>query len=224
VRFAIFSDIHDNARGLTRTLADAEQQGADRLICLGDVGRTPALFEELQRRNVACLCGNWEVSGFRRLPDALRTWVGAWPATRRQGQVIVCHATPDMDADDTTETIAANLAQRGGWMAVFPRLHRNEQAVWNALAVLEEQNARAAFHGHTHVQHVWAWQADGHERRRLRAFSEPTDFGLEPGPANAPSRYLIGVGSAGEPQDGAQLRYALYDDATGIVTLRRLDP
>jgi hypothetical protein len=45
---------------------------------------------------------------------------------------------------------------------------------------------------------------------------------LEPGLPTAPNRYLIGVGSAGAPDDGPQLRYAIYDETTAQVWLRRL--
>jgi len=39
---------------------------------------------------------------------------------------------------------------------------------------------------------------------------------------DAPTRYLIGVGSAGQPDDGPALRYTVYDDGTNVVTLRKL--
>lgn len=236
--FAIFSDIHDNWTGLRRTLADAERAGADRLVFLGDAGRDPGLVAELRRRDVLCTCGNWEVSGVRRFPPALADWVSQWPAVIAQGQTLFCHATPDMPPDmppdipdipdlpsgaQTTIDLQQLVLGGMGWSALFPRLQHNEEAVWRALAVLEERDLRVAFHGHTHVQQVWAWSVGSGDRRRLRAFTEPAQFALEAGPPHAPVRYLIGVGSAGAPQDGLQLRYVLYDDATHAVTLRRLD-
>jgi hypothetical protein len=101
-----------------------------------------------------------------------------------------------------------------GWGQLFPRLHNNEEARWSALAALESKNQRAAFHGHTHIQQVWACQGG-----RWRSFDGPTEFRLEAGTAEQPNRYLIGVGSAGAPQDGRALRYALYDDGDKSVQL-----
>ena len=37
MKYAILSDIHANAEALRRVLADAAQNGADRIVCLGDV-------------------------------------------------------------------------------------------------------------------------------------------------------------------------------------------
>lgn len=223
MRFAIFSDLHDNIAGFHHVLADVESQRADQLIFLGDAGRAVQIFVELQQRGVTCLFGNWEVSGLRRLPGQLAAWVGAWPATVQLGQAIFCHATPDMPATAlTTSAAVQHMAGGIGWATLFPRLNRNEQARWAALAALENADLRVAFHGHTHVQEVWVWQADKAGKRQLRALTAPVEFTLERGPDHAPTRYLIGIGSAGQPDDGPQLCYALYDDKTNTVTLRKL--
>ncbi len=75
-----------------------------------------------------------------------------------------------------------------------------------------------AFHGHTHVQQAWSYID-----RRWQQTNGPAEFALECGTESDPARYLIGVGSAGEPQDGRALRYALYDDSAECVALVALD-
>lgn len=218
MRFAIFSDLHDNGPALTRVLRDAERQQADAWICLGDVGHNPTLYRELQGRCSRCTFGNWEVSGLRRLPADVATWVRDWPARLPLGQVVCCHATPDMPEEATTTAAAARYMAGGvGWSQLFPRLHRDEEARWRAFAALEEGGWCAAFHGHTHIQLAWIWERNG--RQRLRSIAGPAELTLD---AQGPTRYLIGVGSAGRPQDGPQLRYALYDDESGLVLLRSL--
>jgi predicted phosphodiesterase len=223
MRFAIFSDLHDNDAGLAAVLADAAQWQVDRFVYLGDVGRDPHLFLALQERGIACTFGNWEVSGWQRLPSSLATWVGDWPALIRRPQAIFCHATPDMPPTVTNTAAATTYMANGlSWRALFPRLHRQEAARWEAFAVLETAGVQVAFHGHTHIQEVWAWTDDGNRQRRLRTFREPIAFLLEQGLPTAPNRYLIGVGSAGAPDDGPFLRYVVYDERTGQVWLRRL--
>jgi predicted phosphodiesterase len=211
MRYAIFSDLHDNHTGLAAVLADAEQWQVDGFVYLGDVGRDPKLFLALQERQIACTFGNWEVSGWQRLPDAIAAWVGDWPAT------------PDMPAA-VTKTAAASTYMAGGvgWHTLFPRLHRQEEARWAALAMLESTALRIAFHGHTHVQEVHVWESDETGHRRLRAFRTTGEFTIERGDPAAPNRYLVGVGSAGAPDDGPGLCYALYDDVARQVLLRRL--
>ena len=228
MKYAIFSDIHDNKAALHKTLADAERRGADRLICLGDVGHDQSLFDELQQRAIPCTFGNWEVSGLSRLTADVAAWVESWPATIQEQDLIFCHATPAMPADGKSTAAVAKMLQQGAnWLDIFPRLHRNQLAVWHALAILEEDDLCAAFHGHTHVQAVWTWQVDQSaaekNKRRLNSSTHLSRFALDVGPSDAKSRYLIGVGSAGDPQDGPQLRYALYDDVSRIVELRRIE-
>lgn len=220
---AIFSDIHDNRAGLRRVLRDAERQQADRFICLGDVGHSLALYADLAGRGIECTFGNWEVSGLRQLPAPAAGWIRRWPAVIRTGSALCCHATPDLpDRVQTTDDAARFMATAARWHVLFPRLNHDELARWQALAKLQSDDLSAVFHGHTHVQEVWAWADDGTGTRQLRSFRGPADLVLDPGPAHAPSRYLIGVGSAGQPHDGPQPRYVLFDDVTGVVQLRRL--
>ena len=223
MRFAIFSDLHDNGAGLAAVLTDAAQWQVDNFVYLGDVGRDPQLFLALQERSIACTFGNWEVSGWQRLPVPLADWVRDWPALIRRPQAIFCHATPDMPPLVTsTATAEAYMRNNLSWHTLFPRLHRHEGARWEALATLEATDVQVAFHGHTHVQEVWAWADEGQGQRRLRNFREPAEFTLEPGSPTAPNRYPIGVGSAGAPDDGPQLRYVIYDETTAQVWLRQL--
>ena len=227
MRTLIFSDVHDNLTSLERLLALGKDLAADRLVCLGDVGHHPALFDLLAEHGVACVFGNWEVSGLRRMAAARAAQVAQWPATLRRETALFCHATPDMDPAHATaaSTAAAMQRQDLGWSAIFPRLDRNEDARWSALAALEAADLRVAFHGHTHVQVAWAWQpaADGRRQiRRILPAGEVTEICLAPGAPDAPARYLIGVGSIGAPDDGPWPRFAVYDEGTQAVTLHRL--
>ena len=213
MRTAIFADLHDNYTGLMAVLADAEVQKADSLVFLGDAGHKPRLLAALQVRHIPCVYGNWEVSGLRRLPTTLAEWVGAWPALLRQGDAVYCHASPEMPTTLPTTAAAADWMKPGmSWSALFPRLHQNNDALWNALAWMESNDVRVLFHGHTHVQTVWAWEL---ATNRLRARSNPTVVRLTPD-----VRVVIGVGSAGAPEDGAWPRYAIYDDNAQTVLLR----
>lgn len=216
MRTAIFADLHDNYTGLVAVLDDAAAQKVDRCICLGDAGHTPRILAALQVRQIPCVYGNWEVSGLRRLDGPLADWVGAWPALLREGDAVYCHATPDMPSTlPTTADAAAWMRPGMSWSALFPRLHQNTDAVWHALAWMEAAGVAVAFHGHTHVQMVWTWEV---APNKLRAASNLTVVRLTPA-----ARVLVGVGSAGVPEDGDTLRYAIYDDAARLVYLRRIE-
>lgn len=223
MRIAIFSDLHDNLDAFHAVLMDATRQQAERLIYLGDVGHNLLLFAELQKRQIPSVYGNWEVSGLSRLPGDIHQWVASWPATIQDENAIYAHATPDMPASAATTAAAAAYIRSGvGRIDLFPRLNSNEEARWRAFAALEEQNLRVAFHGHTHVQQIWAWETNASGERRVRQLNESTAFSLQPGPPTAPNRYLIGVGSAGLPNDGPVGRYVIYDQARQEILLRTL--
>lgn len=240
MRYAIFSDLHDSLRGLELVLADAQRRQVDRLLCLGDVGHSAKLFEALRLHEIPCLFGNWEVSGYRRLPAPLAQEVGQWPgflviesdqtapqAAANAVQACCCHATPDIPPEVQTTAAAERYMRRGlGWNKLFPRLHSDETARWNALAALETRQIPVAFHGHTHLQQLWSYGADGPVGERGRAgparwqaHTEPELYALADKESGADVRYLIGVGSAGQPMDGPHPRYAIYDAAAHTVEL-----
>lgn len=216
MRTAIFADLHDNYAALTAVLDDAAVYKVDRTIFLGDAGHSPRILAALQVRKLACVFGNWEVSGLRRWNENLAAWVGAWPAMIREHGVVYCHATPDMPAALVTASATAAWMKPGAsWSAIFPRLHQNMDAVWNALAWMETSGVTVAFHGHTHVQMVWVWETT---TNRLRSYTNLAQVRLTPG-----TRMIVGVGSAGAPEDGNAPRYALFDDVANVVILRRLE-
>lgn len=240
MKLAIFSDIHDNPDGWAKTLHDAERCHADSYISLGDVGRNPQLFYTLRDKKIPCVYGNWEVSTWPRMPRDIGQWIAEWPTSMSLSALLASanlhsndnepplieftHATPAMPPIVTqTQEMTIYLNSGHNWTHVYPRLHRNEQAVWDALGVMEEKNILATFHGHTHVQMVWQWAArQAGTKRSLTAVNGPTEFELQRGNQEEPSRYLIGVGSCGEPHDGEQLRYALLDTDTLEVELRAI--
>ncbi len=216
MRTAIFADLHDNYAGLIAVLHDAEAQRADRQIFLGDAGHKLRILAALQSRQIPCVYGNWEVTGLPRLPAQLAEWVGAWPAVLREADAVYCHASPEMPAPLPTTAAAADWFKPGmSWSAIFPRLNRNTDAVWNAFAWMESQDVTVLFHGHSHVQMTWVWEPDSNKLRSLTGLSV---LRLTPG-----VRTIVGVGSAGAPEDGSALRYVIYDDTARIVYLRRIE-
>ena len=217
----IFSDIHDNQTAFLHFLETLPAQPSSGLVCLGDVGRSPAILAELRRRDVRCTFGNWEVSGLSFLPPELASWVAGWPGVIQMDDALLCHATPDMPPEASTTQAAARYMEEQGisWRQLFPPLDRDEEARWRALAVMEAQDVRLLFHGHTHVQQAWGWGRDETGRLRLRPLPGPE---IVLGPGGDLERAIIGVGSLGAPMDGPRPRYVRYDDQAQVVTLEEL--
>ena len=216
MRYAVISDIHANDSALHHVLIDAQAQGAERIVCLGDVvGYGPLPQEALARvrgTEALVLAGNHD--------DAVSGRQGADEFIDLAGEAVKRHH-------------AALSASELDWLAALPYCGRFGEAVaahgdfvepkaFNYIETEEDaaRNFRAfdgplAFVGHTHHPELFVTGASG---RTYRLGAQ--DFVLEAG-----KRYIVNPGSVGYPRecDGTcWSSYVLYDDATHTVTFRRL--
>jgi predicted phosphodiesterase len=211
--WAFVSDVHGRGDRLARVLADIQSSDADRIIGLGDIASANALAL-LDRANAACVFGNWEASGLRGLPAPYRGWVSRWPARLGLSDFLGAHATPVWPAGLTIGGVVDYLRiHKLRWTELFPSLQRSDEARLAAFAELAAAALPVFFHGHTHVQEAW----------RLREGEAPRWIGGEQKVLHIDdgARWLVGVGSVGEPHDGPGASYALYDDQERTVTWRR---
>jgi diadenosine tetraphosphatase ApaH/serine/threonine PP2A family protein phosphatase len=216
-RLAIMSDPHANLEALRRVLADAADQGADELYCLGDaIGYGPQPQEccdLLREAGVTLLMGNHEqglinihyLRGFNQpAADALRRTremideaTYQWLVTRPKALVAhgcrMVHGTPP---DSLTEYIWRHEPDMAGVFGRYPE--------------------EFCFVGHTHDLMRFTFRPGIGASRRLPL--EPGVTTLEPG-----ARHLVNVGAVGQPRDGDnRAKYVLHDTAARTVTLRRV--
>lgn len=213
-RWAILSDVHGRGDRLGRILADSRAEGAERVLALGDIA-SPGAMSLLMHANAICAFGNWEASGLRGLPPPFRGWVAQWPAVVRQDGFLAAHASPVWPKGLAIGGVVEHLRSHGlHWSHLFPSMQHSEGHRLAAFAELDAAGTSVFLHGHTHVQEAWR-QLPGEGMERI-----PGDAGeltLQP-----PARWLIGVGSAGDPHDGPGVCYALFDSAERRLTWRRV--
>jgi predicted phosphodiesterase len=211
--YAIVSDVHGRRHKLAAVLLDAHKRGADQVISLGDVGGDHCL-SLLRAVGARAVFGNYEVSGWGRLHPEHRSWVQEWQPMLAEDSYLAVHAVPWWpEGLRTVEDFEQWLDRTGlGWRALFPYLSESEEALWRAMAELEAADKAILFHGHTHRQSIWRWQPSG-RLRRLKATTVPLEAG---------SRYCVGVGSVGLPEDGAWAAYTLYDPGAARLEQVRL--
>ena len=105
------------------------------------------------------------------------------------------------------------ILQKGiKWRVLFPYLDREKDALWQAIAKLENADRRILFHGHTHIQMAQRVGPTG----RMTRLRQPR-FTLD-----RQARFVVGVGSVGRPEDDPSPKYVLYDDETAFVQLKVL--
>jgi predicted phosphodiesterase len=211
-RIAIISDIHSNIAALEAVLKDIDAQKVDAIYCLGDVvGYGPQPVEAMTRILDVCqqgkvLLGNhdhasiYEPIGFnaaargaalwtnKQIRAGLFSWLSgkkkrwewlkALPTTITEGDVLFVHASP---RNHLEEYVLEEHTQGRSYLGEDPR------------QLLEENFAlvpKTCFVGHTHRPGVFT--AD---RCFLAAGELPDGYDVSDG------KYLINVGSVGQPRD-----------------------
>lgn len=210
--------MHGNLDALRAVLADAAAEGALKVLCLGDLvgyGAEPtACVETVDERAAALVAGNHEhgATGLMgldwfnpaaraaalwtrvRLSDDHHRYLRGLPLTAVVGDATLVHASPR---------------------------HPDE---WDYLMTEEEGfrvfgdfATRLCFVGHSHRPGMWSLGSSGpHHDESFRAW--PVRIRLEDG-----RRYLINVGSVGQPRDrDVRAAYAVWDQDERIVSIRRV--
>jgi diadenosine tetraphosphatase ApaH/serine/threonine PP2A family protein phosphatase len=213
MRYAVLSDVHANLEALRAVLADCRAD-VDGLLCLGDLvgyGADPqACIEIVAERAEFLVAGNHEhgVTGlldlgwFNRIARA----AAEWTATR-------------LDTDHRAYLAALPLAARLGEATLVHAspAHPDE---WDYLVTAEDGfetfaafDTRLCFVGHSHRAACWSVGSSGPEFRP-GAGEVTLDGGR---------RYIINVGSVGQPRDGdPRACYAIWDQEARRVAIRRV--
>jgi diadenosine tetraphosphatase ApaH/serine/threonine PP2A family protein phosphatase len=213
---AIVSDLHSNIEALRTCIGHARERGATHFACLGDcVGYgadpVPTLDLLLSLPNLLIIRGNHDEALFRdgvidvpgiretldwtsaQLTPAHRRLLGDAPYVRTLGDATYAHAS-------------AHNPQQWEYL-------RQPEQIKDCLAATD---TLVTFIGHVHVPMVFYSTAAG----TLREFNPESGV---PVPLSASCRYVINVGSVGQPRDGNNATgYVLYDSAAATVTFFRL--
>ena len=216
MKYAIISDIHANESALRHVLADAASQGADQVVCLGDVvGYGPLPRETLARARKCCavvLAGNHDdaVSGRRDADDFIDL---AGEAVIRHREALAKDELAWLTELPYACELEGAVAAHGDFTdpKAFNYIGDEQAASDNFRAT----DATLMFVGHTHVPCLFLTGQSGKVYRL-----EPQDFVLEPG-----KRYIVNPGSVGCPRENngtCQSSYVLYDTAERIVSFRFL--
>lgn len=213
MKYAIFSDVHGNLGALGHMLHHAREQGAQQYLYLGDIGYD-ACIESLRQAGTTCIFGNGEVSTWRSLSPENQAWVLSWTAMQcySEENFWVSHASPLWpQADISLQSYLDTRRQLQGFQP-FPYYLSLNDAMFLAFETLMQAPTQVLFHGHTHIQKTWVFQADN----RVMAYP-PKSFALQDDEI-----YIIGVGSVGQARDFSGLCYVLFDSDSRWVEFVRL--
>jgi diadenosine tetraphosphatase ApaH/serine/threonine PP2A family protein phosphatase len=214
VKLAILSDIHGNLEALEAVLADVDANGAGAIACLGDFvgyGASPnECLDRLRPRLEAAVVGNHDAAALGRV---------------RLGGF---HADAATTARWTVEQLTPD---HRAWLANLPysiqwRGHRlvhatpSEPEEWHyVLSAADAEiemlayRERMGFIGRSHVPGVF-----GTDGTRM-SYARGQTVRLEKG-----HRYLVNVGSVGQPRDGdARAAWMCFDEDRDALAHRRVE-
>jgi diadenosine tetraphosphatase ApaH/serine/threonine PP2A family protein phosphatase len=213
VRYAILSDVHGNLEALRAVLADCAET-ADAVLCLGDIvgyGADPAPCVELvaDRAQVVvggnhehAVVGQLDLAWFNRHARTAAEWTRARLDDDHRAWL---GALPLVGEIADATLVHASPAQPEEWDYLV--------TAEDGFAAFNHFATRWCFVGHSHVPGAWSMGSAGpeHDPRAVRLSTERG------------RRYLVNVGSVGQPRDrDPRAAYALWDAEAGWLEIRRV--
>lgn len=206
MRLAIISDIHANLEALEQVLADIEAAEADRLVCLGDIvgyGADPSACLDLVRERAdICVLGNHDAAVFSLTERAFfnpnaRLAVDWTAAQLSADDIAYLKGLPYRVSSDNFLFVHSAPRAPEQWDYVFSGMEARMYG--------RHFHERICFIGHSHVPGLYPIDAG------VRGYSHDR-------------RFLINVGSVGQPRDGDwRSSYGLLDTVAGSYENRRIE-
>ena len=214
MRLAIFSDIHGNWEALKTVLADMDRKRIDSRFCLGDcVGYGPEpeeVIREIRALKIPWVMGNHELG---LVDPSTLDWFNK---PTRTSLLITRRLLSEESLNYLKGLNYFLLDQDCRFVHGFPPASLTtylyevpDPEIRRILTALPE---RICFVGHTHDLHLVACEGQG---ITYLPFKRGV-FSLREG-----VKYLINVGSVGQPRDGNnQAKYVIWDSRTSTLELR----
>lgn len=217
MKYFIFSDIHGNLEALDVVLQQIDDFHPDRVICLGDViGYGPNPNECVQRVN--------QVAEFTIMGNHDHAVLGLTDiAYFNQYAKFAVLWTREVLIEENFATLKKYPFQKSTDDILFvhstPLYPERWDYIFNPLEgkyYLQHLKERLCFIGHSHQPVFFEQDQDG----RITYDRQP-EFSL---PVQDECKYIINVGSVGQPRDGnPKSSFCLYDAEKKVIEVKRLE-
>jgi predicted phosphodiesterase len=214
MRIAVLSDIHGNLEAFTQVLADIKKAGVDAMVCLGDnIGYGPdpeAVIQLLRKEDIPSVMGNHDLA---LADDAYLAWFNQL-AQKSLALTRVCLSQESIDycsALPMTRVVEGCLCVHGcppdsAMTYIFEPSH------YELGLIMDSLDQDICFIGHTHLLELYHY--DGREIHQ-------SPLGEEKIRLNHTDRYLVNVGSVGQPRDAdRQAKYVIYNVRERFLEVR----
>ncbi len=211
-RYAIFGDVHGNLEALNAVLESMEEEGVTHYACVGDsvgYGANPVeCVEKIRALECKVVLGNHDAgvvgkTDVRFFNSAARAAI-EWSREVTDGtSASFLSSLPYVAKTERFTLVHATLGNPELWTYIFSPIE--------AETYFPYQTDPVCFIGHTHIPCVFSTDA-------MQSFSRATTVRLNPD-----VKYLVNVGSVGQPRDGNPLSsYVIYDLAEEVLRFLRV--
>jgi len=215
MKYAVIADIHGNVEALDAVLERAEELGVDRFLCIGDVvgyNANPAeCLEKIRSLPLDVIVkGNHdeqasadtELVGFN--PQAAQAIKWTRDQLTDEQKMFLAALPYRLTVAMKLTVVHATLDMPHMWGYIFDK--------FSAEVCLGYQFTPVCFFGHTHVPLAF------------EKFGEVVGGRYEEVQLQANHKYLINVGSVGQPRDGdSRAAFVVYEPEDCLVTLHRVE-
>ncbi len=215
MKIALISDIHGNLEALTAVLIAAEQASADVIYCLGDVvgyGTDPsACLKLIDKTCRVKLIGNHEYTALGRCSTEKYTELARissdWTRNILTDEDLEMIRQFDLDySSDNTRFVHASPYEPEKWKYIL----KPDQAK-KAFDCFDEA---MCFVGHTHLPMIFTEVPNDNPKKKIGHDFEPHEE----------SRYIVNVGSVGQPRDNdPRASFVIYDNVEQEVQFCRAE-
>lgn len=214
MRYCFISDIHGNLEAFTAVLDAAAKEHVDKYICLGDVvgyGADPSRCIEMVRslKPDALIAGNheWGVLDLFDINyfNEYAAKAVEWTKKKLSKDEIGYLAQFELVREDDNMTLVHGSME-------MPQEFNYILNKGDAYITMNIMKTPVCFVGHSHVAGIFADEGGKAE------FLELPRIKME-----ARRKYVVNVGSIGQPRDGdPRASFAVYDDGSGVVEIKRV--
>ena len=214
MKLAVISDIHGNIEAFEAVLTDMQTADISDTICIGDcIGYGPdseAVLEEVIKRDIPTTLGNHELAV---LDKRHLDWFN--PMARASVEKAIASLS-DASISHIRQLQRTFVVQHCRCVHGYPpesvRTYLFRKAPHALIKTLRAMDESVCFVGHTHDLEVVSF--DGRQVER-----HPLKEGITV--LNDQYRYIINVGSVGQPRDGNNnAKYAIYDTESRELEIR----
>jgi predicted phosphodiesterase len=214
MRLAVISDIHGNLEAFREVLTDIDCSHIDKVVCLGDnVGYGPepeAVVKLLRELRIPSVMGNHEL-GITD-PSTFHWFNPNARASLLLTRQLISDETLAFITGLPPTLILADCLGVHGYPPDSITRYLFDVAKEELLLLLKNLTQRLVFVGHTHDLELISWDGSELERRELG----PGVVTLQ-----LSHRYLVNVGSVGQPRDGNNnAKYVIWDNVENLLEVR----